>query len=152
MAVAKHREEGDDGRIVRLLCRAKSNIGPDGGGFEYDLQQAELEAHPGIVASSVQWGQAREGSARELLAEAEADDDTEGGTLSDAMRFLSDLLSDGPMASKAIRADADGAGYAWATIRRAQKRLGIEAAKEGMKGPWVWRLPPKMLKNAEGAQ
>lgn len=171
LVAAKHQEEGEDGRTVRLFCRAKSNIGPDDGGFEYDLHQGELKTHPGIFASSVLWGDAVEGAARELLATADATgDDGEGGTLSDAKRFLSDLLEDGPLAVKAIRADADGAGYSWATIRRAQKALGIEATKEGGRfgGPkqqWLWRLPAehaqrehlqgdslKVLKNAEDAQ
>jgi len=164
LVAAKHQEEGDDGRTVRLFCRAKSNIGPDDGGFEYDLHQAELKTHPGIFASSVLWGEAVEGAARELLATADATgDDGEGGTLADAKRFLSDLLADGPLPTKTIKADADGAGYSWATIRRAQKALGIEPAKEGMKAGWVWRMPgqdaakailenAKMLKIPEDAQ
>lgn len=164
LVAAKHQEEGDDGRTVRLFCRAKSNIGPDDGGFEYDLHQGELKTHPGIFSSCVQWGDAVEGAARELLATADATgDDGEGGTLADAKRFLADLLSDGPLPVKAIKGDADGAGYSWATIRRAQKSLGIEAVKEGMKAGWVWKLPiresdrdgfdnPKMLKNPEDAQ
>jgi putative DNA primase/helicase len=171
LVAAKHQEEGDDGRTVRLFCRAKSNIGPDDGGFEYDLHQAELKTHPGIFASSVSWGDAVEGAARDLLATADATgDDGEGGTLADAKRFLSDLLADGALPTKAIKADADGAGYSWATIRRAQKALGIEPVKEGghfgaTKQQWLWRLPPehaqpeqlqrdplKMLKNAEDAQ
>jgi putative DNA primase/helicase len=164
LVAAKHQEEGEDGRTVRLFCRAKSNIGPDHGGFEYDLHQAELKTHPGIFASSVLWGEAVEGAARELLATADATgDDGEGGTLADAKRFLADLLHDGPLPTKAIKADADGAGYSWATIRRAQKALGIEPVKEGMKAGWVWRMPgqkatrvilanAKMLKNPEDAQ
>lgn len=164
LVAAKHQEEGDDGRTVRLFCRAKSNIGPDDGGFEYDLHQAELKTHPGIFASSVLWGGAVEGAARELLATADATgDDGEGGALADAKRFLTDLLADGAQPTKTIKADADGAGYSWATIRRAQKALGIEPAKQGMKTGWVWKLPeqkgagailenPKMLKNPEDAQ
>jgi putative DNA primase/helicase len=164
LVAAKHQEEGEDGRTVRLFCRAKSNIGPDDGGFEYDLHQAELKTHPGIFASSVLWGEAVEGAARELLATADATgDDGEGGTLADAKRFLADLLHDGPLPTKTIKADADGAGYSWATIRRAQKALGIEPVKEGMKAGWVWRMPgqegarailenAKMLKNPEDAQ
>jgi putative DNA primase/helicase len=171
LVAAKHQEEGDDGRTVRLFCRAKSNIGPDDGGFEYDLHQAELKTHPGIFASSVLWGDAVEGAARDLLATADATgDDGEGGTLADAKRFLTDLLADGALPTKAIKADADGAGYSWATIRRAQKALGIEPMKEGghfgaTKQQWLWRLPTehaqcehlqgdslKMLKNAEDAQ
>jgi putative DNA primase/helicase len=77
---AKHQEEGEDGRTVRLFCRAKSNIGRDDGGFEYDLHEAELKTHPGIFASSVLWGEAVQGAARELLASADATGgDGEGG-------------------------------------------------------------------------
>jgi putative DNA primase/helicase len=172
LVAAKHQEEGEDGRTVRLFLRAKSNIGPDDGGFEYDLHQGELKTHPGIFASSVLWGDTVEGAARELLATADATgEDGEGGTLADAKRFLSDLLADGPLPTKTIKADADGAGYSWATIRRAKKVLGIETRKEGGsfgggKQQWVWALPAtehahsehlqdeslKMLRNAEDAQ
>jgi len=157
LVAARHQEEGEDGRTVRVLLRAKSNIGPDDGGFEYDLQQDELANHTGIFASSVRWGDPVEGAARELLATADATgDDGEGGTLGDAERFLADLLSDGPLPTKTIKADADGAGYSWATIRRAQKSLGIDARREGgigKSGSWVWVLPhPKALKNPLDAQ
>jgi putative DNA primase/helicase len=146
MVAAKRKDEGEDGRTVRVLCRAKSNLGPDDGGFEYDLHQAELRTHPGVFSTAVTWGSAIEGAARELLAEAEADPDDVGGTLEEAKRFLADLLADGPLPVKAIKADADGAGFSWATIRRAQKALGIEARKEGGafggKGAvWKWYLP-----------
>jgi putative DNA primase/helicase len=170
LVAAKHKEESEDNKTKRILCRAKSNIGPDDGGFEYDLQQSELKAHPGIFASYVLWGNPVEGTARELLAVAEdMSDDGEGGSLGDAKRFLTDLLVDGPMSVKIVKADADGAGYAWTTIRRAKDLLGIEAVKEGgrfgeKKQQWVWRLPEgaqgehllnesqKVLKNPEDAQ
>lgn len=147
LVAAKHQEEGEDGRTTRLFCRAKSNIGPDDGGFEYDLHQAELRTFPGVFASSVLWGNTVEGDARELLATADATgDDGEGGTLADAKRFLFDLLAGGPVPTKIIKADADGAGHAWRTIRRAQKALGVESVKEGGRfggapQQWLWRLP-----------
>lgn len=153
LVAAKHQEEGEDGHTARLFLRAKSNIGPDDGGFEYDLQQGELTQHPGIFASSVVWGEAVAGAARELLANADAtSDDGNGGTMADAKRFLSDLLADGPIPTKAIKADANDAGYAWATIRRAQSALGIEARKAGMKGGWEWALPRRCSENPEDAQ
>src|SRR5690606_15649155 len=37
----------EDGR--RIIVRAKSNIGPAGGGFEYALRQNELDEYPGVV-------------------------------------------------------------------------------------------------------
>jgi putative DNA primase/helicase len=150
----------DHGEERRLFIRIKSNIGPDDGGYVYSLNQ--IEAVSGVFASRVLWGEAVEGAARELLATADGVEG-DGGTVADAKRFLTGLLADGPMSSKVIRADADGAGYSWATIRRAQKALAIEAVKEGMKSGWVWRMParqtttdalgtPKMLRNDEDAQ
>ena len=152
LVAAKHQEEGGDGRATRLFVRAKSNIGPDDGGFEYDLQQAEMKTHPGIFSSSVLWGDAVEGAARELLATADATGDNEGGTLADAKRFLSELLADGPINSKTIKSDAGEAGYSWATIRRAQKGLGIVPSKDGMKGGWEWSLSRRCSINSEDAQ
>jgi putative DNA primase/helicase len=96
------------------------------------------------------WGDAVEGSARELLAQADAVDEADGGgTLADAKRFLTSLLADGPVPTKAIRADADGGGYSWATIRRAQSALGVVATKAGMKEGWRWSLPEDAQKNAK---
>lgn len=150
LVAAKHQEEGEDGRIVRLFLRAKSNIGPDDGGFEYDLHQGE--ACPGIFNSSVLWGEAVEGAARELLATADASgDDGEGGTLADAKRFLADLLADGPLRAGDVFRDADGAGYSKRSIQRAADKIGVERHKEGMRGGWVWKLPPKMPTSPEDA-
>lgn len=139
LVAAKHQEQGDDGRTVRLFCRAKSNIGPDDGGFEYDLHQAELKMHPGVFASAVLWGDAVEGEARELLATADATDDPdERDALDDAKRFLRDLLAGGPVPSKQVDADIRGAGYAPRTINRAKKLVGATSYKEGK--TWLWRI------------
>ncbi|MEO1767818.1 AAA family ATPase [Thiobacter aerophilum] len=131
----------------RLLARVKSNIGPDFGGFGYDI--ALTEAAPGIPASRVEWLHAVEGEARAIIAQAEKWNDPadgEGGELEEAKRFLTDLLTDGPMAAKEVKADADGAGFAWRTIHRAADALGVEKRKEGGafggKGAvWRWYLP-----------
>src|SRR5262249_44947805 len=69
MATAKLSEDDGGGRV---FVRAKSNIGPDGGGFHYELRQVELSGeHRGISASRVEWGARIEGTAREILAMAE---------------------------------------------------------------------------------
>jgi putative DNA primase/helicase len=164
LVAAKHRAENDDGRAVRLFLRAKSNIGGDDGGFEYDLNQAELPKHPGIHSSAVAWGAKVEGTARELLAQADMPHG-EGKTsaLTDAKRFLSELLADGPLPTKTVIADAEGAGHNEKTIRRAKAEMGVEAVKVGMKDGWIWRMPgqeaaqailesAKALKNVEDAQ
>ena len=153
MVAAKHQEEGENGRDVRLFLRAKSNIGPDDGGFEYDLRQGELTTHPGIFASCVLWGDAAEGKARELLAMAETvavqGDQTEQG---EAIEWLREQLSECPLASKEVKQLASQDGLAWATVRRAQKAMGIKPGKTRFDGGWEWALPSKMLKSTQDAQ
>ena len=105
-----------------------------------------------IFASSVLWGNAVEGAARELLATADATgDDGEGGTLADAKRFLADLLANGPMRAGEVFKDADQAGYSKRSIQRAANAIKVERHKDGMKGGWSWRLPPKMPTAPEDA-
>lgn len=130
--------DGDEDR--RVLARSKSNIGPDEGGFEYGIAQTKLEAWPDVQASVIDWRSAVVGTARELLADAEADSNSEGDDAADVDGFLRGLLAVGPMSAKVIKTDADGAGYAWRTVQRAAQRIGAERRKEGMKGGWVWAL------------
>lgn len=129
----------DGDTIKHIFCRAKSNIGVDHGGFEYDLHQKEIEGHEGIFSSYAAWGQAVEGSARELLAENEPDNDD--GEAAGAEQFLRDLLAGGAIAAKEAERDYRGAGYAPSTIKRAKKRLGVISKKDGMTGGWLWYLP-----------
>ncbi|MGI8894945.1 MAG: hypothetical protein ACR2HE_04725 [Casimicrobiaceae bacterium] len=136
-----------------MLARAKSNVSPDTGGFGYDLDHRPLDGFPGVSASRVLWGAAIDGTARELLAQAEQDPNEEARSeLDEAKTFLSALLKDGPVASRQVKADADGAGFSWRTIQRAQAALKIDARKQGLRGGWVWELPPKNAKNSQESQ
>ncbi len=136
--------EGETTR--RIFCRAKSNIGVDHGGFEYDLHQKEIEGHEGLFSSYSMWGQAVEGSARELLAENEPDN--AGSEVDEAEQFLRELLAGRAITSGEVKRESRDAGYAWATIRRAQKHLGIKPTKSGMKGKWFWSLNNKNHEDA----
>ena len=145
----KDTDENDDRRI---LARAKSNIGPDDGGFEYSIEQIELTEHPGISASMIRWGQPVAGTARELLADAETDPqgDEESSALDDAMQFLRSELKDGPKAAKTIFTEARGAGHSERTIKRAKAELHAASLKE--RECWVWALPVNDTKGAKGAK
>jgi len=144
----------DGDTTKRIFCRAKSNIGVDHGGFEYDLQQKEIDGHKGIFSSYTVWGQAVEGSARELLADSEPDSDD--GEAAGAEQFLRETLARGAMPQKEIERECKGAGFSVATLRRTKKRLGIISKKDGMKGVWFWSLPDGKHEDAhedvEGAQ
>jgi putative DNA primase/helicase len=137
--VAIKNEEAD----TRVFCRAKSNIGTDGGGFEYEIKQSPLADRPEITASYVEWGKAVEGEARDILAQAEGTDadSNGGGALGEAMRFLLDALKDGAESASVVKQDAESAGINEKTLSRARKAMGVKASKAGMKGGWEWSLP-----------
>ena len=136
--VTAKRDAKDGQPAQRILMRAKSNIGPDGGGFAYDLIQDELPGFPGMQASRVLWGQAIEGSAREILADVERQDD---GDRDDAPGFLRELLAYGARPAKEVFAEANNAGFSKDAMHRAKRKIGAVAVKSGMAGGWLWRLP-----------
>ena len=146
-------EPGDDGESRRVLMRAKSNIGPDDGGFAYALERVEVA--PEVEGQRVLWLEQLQGTARELLSEAEADpENDDGSSVAGVDGFLRGVLADGPVPAKAIKADADGAGYAWRTVQLSATRLGVDRRKEGMKGGWVWALTDRAgyRRRNEGAE
>ncbi len=141
MGAAKAARE--DGEIDRILVRAKSNIGLDGGGYAYRLLQAELSQYPGIVASSVVWGAPLDGAAHELLATAENAPDGEDRTaLSEAEAFLRAELASGDTPSTELTKRAKEVGISERTLKRAKKSMHIRAHKDGTTGAWYCSLPP----------
>lgn len=127
----------DESAERRILARAKSNIAPDDGGVSYSLEQIDMD---GIEASRVIWGELIEGTAREILGDIEQDDEEKTGQ-DEAQDFLISILADGPVRTRAIKSDADGAGFNWKMMQRAASKLGVEKRKLGMKEGWQWALP-----------
>jgi putative DNA primase/helicase len=151
--VAFKVDDKESGTSWRLLARAKSNIGPDDGGYKYDILQAPVPGYPEIEASRVVWGEAIEGTARELLAMAEdiesPDDHAERQTVVD---YLKSELKDGAIrnAGDVIRA-GESLGFNKRAIQRASTKLRIVRAHDSnLAGGWTWSLPPKMTTRAEG--
>jgi len=63
----------------------------------------------------------------------------------DAVRFLLDLLRDGPRPVTELQEQAREAGLGWRTVRRAKDTLRIDARRvpsESGGAMWVWQLPP----------
>jgi putative DNA primase/helicase len=132
----------------RLFLHAKNNLAAPPQGLAFRLEQTIVAN--GIVASRVAWeSEPVTITANEALA-AEAAGGDQRTARADAEEFLSAILVSGPMAQKEIKEAVEGAGLAWATVRRAKDRLGIKPHKSGMDGPWVWALP-KMLISPEDA-
>jgi hypothetical protein len=138
------RDQEDANR--RLFLPLKNNNGSDETGLAFAVQPAQVGNDAGIIETSrVVW----ESEAVTVTADEAMTphgDPEERTAIEDAKHFLQGLLEDGPMRAKQVYAEGRDAGYSERTVRRAQKALGIEAAKDGVKGPWSWRLPPKMAK------
>jgi putative DNA primase/helicase len=144
--------KGDDGADKRILVRSKSNIGKDDGGFEYHLQQVDVTTD--ITASIATWGEAITGTARELLAEAEADSDGEDGR--DAAEMLrSELMADCWTPVETAGAPLRKAGFTKKQIWAASRKLCVARKKGAMREGWYWRLPggpdPEMPSDQDSA-
>lgn len=133
------KSKDDDGNERRLMARSKSNIGPDDGGFEYTLEQAE--PLPGIHASHAVFGASVEGSARDLLAEP--DPTTSASDTADAVSLLRDELTADcwTPAKQAQMALATQGGFSKKQIWSASQKLGVVRKRGGFGGDWYWRLP-----------
>ena len=148
MVVAKVKSADGDRCI---LARAKSNSGPDEGGFEYRIVQRDVPGHPGLTASAIEWGQKLDGSAAELLAEPErGEGEEDSSALAEAVKFLKAELDDGPKSATELFKQARDAGHADRTVRRAKDDLGVESLKD--KAGWKWHLPTKVAKMAKVAK
>lgn len=145
-AAAKTTDEA--GNISRIFVRAKSNIGPDGGGFNFALEQITLDGHPGITATRVLWAGTIEGTARALLAAAEITEDPgERSATDEAVDWLRSVLEGGPMRASEAQKQARNAGISDKGLRRAREKLGIKPRKQDFAGGWEWALPSKMPSN-----
>jgi putative DNA primase/helicase len=150
-AAAKMPEDQGGGRFI---ARAKSNLGPDGGGYRYELQQQALLDHPAISASTLLWGEAIEGNARDILAQAEVSEDLDTKSQTDeAQDWLRDLLMDAPVKATDAIKKANAAGISQKSLRAARERLCVKPKKQAYSGGWVWSLPHAQdAQPSQGAQ
>jgi putative DNA primase/helicase len=145
--VTANESQADDSS--RILARAKSNIGPDGGGFRYQLEQVDVM---GIDASRVTWGAAIEGKAHALLDDAESAPEQHRSAREKAKSWLHDQLSDRPRSSKSIETAAEEAGISWRTVERAKSELGVVSKKSSQRGGWEWSLPQAVSEDRQHRQ
>ncbi len=140
--LAARQEPDGDTPERRVLMRAKSNIGPDGGGYEYALVHSDIPEISGLSASRVQWGAAIEGTARDVLAEIEPAGDTDDRRdRQEAAAWLRQLLAPEPMFQSDVKRRADESGFTWRTVQRAMREIGIVSKREGFGQKATWRLP-----------
>ncbi|MGV8842673.1 MAG: AAA family ATPase [Pseudomonas sp.] len=125
---------------ARVLVRAKSNVSIDIGGIEYFVEPIVIDER--LETTCIRWGGAVEGSAETILADIERTGGARPASATqEACSFLEATLQAGPVAITALQSLAEETCISWASVRRAQKQLGIRSCKMGMQGGWVWELP-----------
>jgi putative DNA primase/helicase len=120
----------------RLFLHAKNNLAEPPQGLAFRLEQVIVGK--GIVTSRVDW---EPDPITSTADEALAADGKSNLALVEAEDFLEALLADGPVPSKQVEEEAEEAGIAKATLRRAKANLGIKPYKDGMRGGWFCALP-----------
>lgn len=140
-----------DNPARRFFLPLKNNVGTDLTGFAYSVEAFNLEGtDPAIETSHVMWDKELVTQpADEVFGQSVMSHD-ENTELETAKDFLRAILLEGPVPTKQIESDARGAGHSWATVRRAQVALKIEATKDGFRSPWMWRLPDRERRKAQG--
>jgi putative DNA primase/helicase len=73
-----------------------------------------------------------------MAIESEDEEDTRA----ELQAFLLELLANGPVSTREVKAGAAANGYKWRTVERAKTDLGITTKKgQGASAPWYWALP-----------
>ena len=133
-SAAKREDEGDC-----ILVRAKSNNSILEGGVKYQIESETVL--DGIETTKTVWLGAIEGTAKELLGEAEK---TEGhsSAFEEAKDFLIDILSPvESMSSKEVKQHAKDAAISWRTIERASSELKVKKSRPQGETSWHCKLP-----------
>ena len=134
MLAVKAPTEMDPDR--RMFIRSDNNIGRDGGGFEYRLKTSAVPNHLELDdATHIEWGEFLEGSATQLIAEAEGkgDDEDENG----AGEFLKETLTARPKPAAEVIELGERRGYDAKLLRRVVKLVGVV---EGSRGDEQWAV------------
>jgi putative DNA primase/helicase len=129
-------DETSDYDMPRIFVRAKSNIGPRGGGFGYDIDAAPLMDRPDIIATRIDWMGPIEGTARDLL-DAAGPQPERKSKLSDAETFPKSIIQPGEKKLQTyIAAEAEANGMSMVTLKRAKKAAGVTSTK--VRETWWW--------------
>jgi putative DNA primase/helicase len=120
---------------TKALIRAKSNIGPEGDGFEYSFRNEQVGNV--IPTIGVLWGDKLEGTAADLTLEGDLDSE-EGDRLHEAKLFLQEALKFGSVKVKELKKHARAEDISWRTVERAKKSLKVKSQRLGFGGDVKW--------------
>lgn len=141
LMVAQH----PDDETRRVFALAGGNLAPDPPALAYRIVNDELHATARIV-----WEGPTEHRARDLLA----DRGEHGGepVRAEAEKVLREILADGPVPARKVKALARDAGVSDRTLDRAREAIGAVTRREGF-GPgasYLWELPGAHARQPHG--
>lgn len=123
----------EPGSTRRLLLPVKNNLAPDRIGYAFELEGKVVGE--GVQTSAVKWSDDPVTiSADEALSAA-------GKRSSDAVDFLRETLSEGPIGQAEIMRRGGEVGFTEKSLRTARGKLGAISKREGgigADGRWVW--------------
>lgn len=118
---------------IRYFIPIKNNIGNDRNGFSFQIESVTVGQD--IKTSRIRWDGPID--AQDVLKKNEIPD-------TEAVRFLKEVLSDGPRLKSEIDLLARQAGLSDSSLHRAKDTLGIQTKKLGFNDGWEWSFPPKV--------
>ncbi|SDR31445.1 AAA domain-containing protein [Rhizobiales bacterium GAS113] len=126
-----------------VLMRAKNNLGPSHGGFDFAGDTRPLADYPHIAAQRILWGEYVDKSARDILEEIENKEGQAQQATRKAVAYLREELADGPCMAAEVIAKGVTLGFSERALRRALKAANghSERAGFGKGGAWIWELP-----------
>ena len=136
MAFVVGKDPQDENR--RVLASTKNNLAPPPQSLMFGLEEAES----GSVR--VNWLGQSEVSAKDLLATPQ--DQEHADARGEAVEFLEEILSGGPVPAAQVKEEAEDAAISERTLARAKKTLRVMSYREGEtgsrgRGQWLWKLP-----------
>jgi RecA-family ATPase len=122
----------------RALCHIKHNLSEAADPIGYEIRTDETA----MSGARFYWGGQTDLTAERILANLKPESEEDSEQKIDAVKFLRDLLTAGPVESKDVDKALRAARITDYATRKAKTTLGIEVSKEGFKdSAWYWSLP-----------
>jgi hypothetical protein len=115
---------------ARALLHIKCNVAEQAPAIGYRISTGQFEwTGPSTLAAADLLGP--ETAREQRTAEHEA------------VEWLEEVLSGGPVQVREVRREAGVAGQSWRTVERAKSKIGVRARRAGFgrAGAWTWMLP-----------
>ena len=126
-------------KCVLAMTVTRRNLGKPRDGLAYRIADTVIHGQGAVIwAPYVKWEDAPVTMSADEAVAAMAGDAESRGALEEAKQFLLEVLDEGPVAQKEIKQQAEEAGLAWRTVRRAKTALGVEARKGSVEEHGRW--------------